>query len=240
MGKTILKPEAWHGLIQVDVGEPAVHVTLDHEWVMENTDEPMRQFLKDIRQKEGHFGFVLIPEGDNEPHLPNTVTFLENAPFVKYFYKNYPSNRRRCVFDSAASGLNYLGYHRLRIAISSTLNNDSISNPMGYLQNLLENKLQPKERKKMQFVALTEKRKRKWNALTSPNDYLMCVLGIRSSDGKTDHAICIADGWIFDSNFEKALPLSKESLDLCSSSNERKTDFVEVTRGVLLKSRSIN
>jgi hypothetical protein len=89
------------------------------------------------------------------------VTFLENAPIVKYFYKNFPSNRRRCVFDSAASGLNYLGFHRLRIAISSTLNNDSISrNPMGYLQNLLENKLQPKERKIMQFVSLTENRKR--------------------------------------------------------------------------------
>jgi hypothetical protein len=52
MGKTILKPEAWHGLIQVDVGEPAKHVTLDREWVMENTDEPMRQFLKDICQKK--------------------------------------------------------------------------------------------------------------------------------------------------------------------------------------------
>jgi hypothetical protein len=58
----------------------------------------------------------------------------------------------------------------------------------------------------------------------------MCVPGIRSSDGKTDHAICIADGWIFDSNFEKALPLSEESLNLCSSSSEQATNFVTAIR----------
>jgi hypothetical protein len=238
MGKIIQKPEAWHGLIQVNSGEPAEHVTLDRDWVMENTDPPMRKFLQNIRLKDGHFGFVLIPEGDNEPHFPGIVTFMDNAPIVKYYYPKDSTKRRRCVLDSAASGLNYLGYHRLRVLIASTMSTDTMSrNPMGYLQDIFENKLQPEERKIMQFVSLSEKRKRKWNALNSPNDFLMCVLGIRSSDGKTDHAICIADGWIFDSNFEKALPLSKESLDLCSSSNERKTDFVEVTRGILLKSR---
>jgi hypothetical protein len=57
----------------------------------------------------------------------------------------------------------------------------------------------------------------------------MCVLGNRSSDEKTYHAICIAAGWIFDSNFKKKFPLSNESLNLCSSSSEQATEFVEVT-----------
>jgi hypothetical protein len=98
--------------------------------------------------------------------------------------------------------------------------------------------LNKEEAKKVQFVFLGAKRRKAWKPLLSPNDYIMCVLGIRSSDGKTDHAICIAGGWIFDSNFEKALPLSEESLNLCSSSNERTTKFVEVTRGVMLTKRS--
>jgi hypothetical protein len=112
-----------------------------------------------------------------------------------------------------------------------------IPNPMGYLQDLFENHLNKEEAKKVQIVSLGAKRRKAWKPLLSPKDYVMCVLGIQSSDGKTDHAICIADGWIFYSNFEKALPLSEESLNLCSSSSERATNFVEVTRGVMLGKR---
>ena len=56
-----------------------------------------------------------------------------------------------------------------------------------------------------------------------------------SSDGETDHAICVVGKWIFNSSFEKALPLNEESLQICSSSKERKTSFVGITRGYGLK-----
>jgi hypothetical protein len=65
--------------------------------------------------------------------------------------------------------------------------------------------------------------------------YMLCVCGIQSSDGKTDHAVCIFGNWIFDSNFKKALPLNMESLNLCSSSADQATTFVRVTRGHLLR-----
>ena len=94
------------------------------------------------------------------------------------------------------------------------------------------------KRKIFEYLSLNKKRVKHWNALESPKDYMLCVLGIRSSDGKSDHAICIVNGeWIFDSNFQKALPMNMESLDLCSSSDERATKFVEVTRGHLLRRR---
>ena len=57
-----------------------------------------------------------------------------------------------------------------------------------------------------------------WDVLVESKKYMLCVLGIESSDGKTDHAITIVGDWIFDSNCERALRLSQESLDICSSS----------------------
>ena len=65
--------------------------------------------------------------------------------------------------------------------------------------------------------------------------YLLCVLGIELSDGKTDHAITIVGDWIFDSNCERALRLSRELLDICSSSITRNSTFVKVTRGYMLE-----
>jgi hypothetical protein len=78
----------------------------------------------------------------------------------------------------------------------------------------------------------------KWDVLVHAPTYRMCVIGIQSTDGKTDHAITIVGNWIFDSTFERALPLTRESLDLCSSSADRNTCFAGVTRGYMLKDRS--
>jgi hypothetical protein len=179
-----------------------------------------------------------MPEGDNEAHVDGSITFESDAPCVKYHSTSHADNKRRCVLDNAASGLHFLGFHRLRVMVAAKANSQTrIPNPMGNLQDLFENNLNKAEAKKVEFVSLGAKWCKAWKALLSPKDYVMCVLGIRSSDGKTDHAICIADGWIFDSNFEKALPLSEESLNLCSSSSERATNFVEVTRGVMLGKR---
>jgi hypothetical protein len=75
----------------------------------------------------------------------------------------------------------------------------------------------------------------KWDILQESQKYIMCLVGIQSSDHKTDHAISIAGKWIFDSNFERALPLSKESLDLCCSSDSKKCTFEGITCVSMLK-----
>jgi hypothetical protein len=48
---------------------------------------------------------------------------------------------------------------------------------------------------------------------------------IRGADGKEDHCICIYNHWIYDSNFDKALTLSREALDVCCSSVDERTSF---------------
>jgi hypothetical protein len=51
---------------------------------------------------------------------------------------------------------------------------------------------------------------------------------LRSSDGKEDHCVTLLGKWIFDSNFKRALPLCKEALDWCCSSDEVKDTFEKV------------
>ena len=240
LGETVWRKEAWRGLIQTSRYETSEQVILDKEWVFENIDKHMCKFLKDVRNKEGHRGFVFIPEGDNEQHAAEAVKYLENAPSVKYCNNGVAKALRRCVLDSAASGLAYLGFDRLAILIGSTREDPTTTaNPMSLLGSILQEKtIKEGERQIFEYLSLNKKRVKHWNALESPKEYMLCVLGIRSSDGKSDHAICIVNGeWIFDSNFRKALPMNMESLDLCSSSDERETKFVEVTRGLLLRRR---
>ena len=104
--------------------------------------------------------------------------------------------------------------------------------PFEYFQNTMLNHSTKLERRDFQIARIPS---RKWDVLTEAKNYIMCLLAIQSSDGKMDHAICVVSDWIFDSNFEKALPLTKESLDLCRSSEDRKAVFVSVRRGLVLK-----
>ena len=53
-----------------------------------------------------------------------------------------------------------------------------------------------------------------------PNKPLITCLC--ASDGKEDHTVTIYKKWIFDGNFNHALPLNQESLDICCSSDEKK------------------
>ena len=72
--------------------DDAEQVPLDNDWVFENTDKTMQKFLKDVRDKDGHCGFVHIPEGDNEPHAPGKVEFQENSPIVTYLRRKLQTN----------------------------------------------------------------------------------------------------------------------------------------------------
>jgi hypothetical protein len=69
--------------------------------------------------------------------------------------------------------------------------------------------------------------------------YLLCMLGILSSDTKTIHAIFIADGWAFE-DFSHQKGIAAHSLNLCSSSMDHATNFVKVDTGRMLKARGNN
>ena len=49
---------------------------------------------------------------------------------------------------------------------------------------------------------------------------------LAAGDGHRDHCVAVVECWIFDANFGYALPLSKESLDRCCSTVDKKSVFV--------------
>ena len=161
--------------------------------------------------------------------------FLDDAPVHKFYDKIRAEESRRCVLDSASAGLYHLGMNSLAYRIHSTIG-DKRKELAGfeYFRTVVQNKATRQERKQMYLCKI---KPQKFNVLTDSQNYLLWLIGLHSSDGKTDHAICIVGKWIFDSNFEKALPLNDESLQICSSSKERKTSFIGITRGYGLKAR---
>ena len=58
-----------------------------------------------------------------------------------------------------------------------------------------------------------------YDILKSGKNQLVVAL-LKGSDGKEDHCVTVFDNWVFDSNFDWALPFSKEALDHCCSSEE--------------------
>ena len=85
--------------------------------------------------------------------------------------------------------------------------------------------------KQLHFCKITDK---KWDILKNgPNDLVVTTL--RGSDGKDDHCVTIYGSWLFDSNFDYALPLTKETLDLCCSAEGSNDTFESVGEARICK-----
>jgi hypothetical protein len=240
--KEKILPERWRGVIRGVNNAPDDFVYLDDDWINGNLSEEFIGFLKSTR-KAGTEGYVRIPEGAAEDHTKQ-ILYHESIPDCpKLRYKRsgtIEDNDRSCVLKSAASALSFLGYERIAFYLCNDLDSGMKTDcGFEFFQKCMEPKrLQKKERREFQF-AKVKKGLTKWNIFNDSQKYLMCLVGVQSSDHKTDHAVSIAGKWIFDSNFENALPLSKESLDLCCSSDSRKSFFAGVTRVSMLKSMLI-
>ena len=57
------------------------------------------------------------------------------------------------------------------------------------------------------------------------------LLGVNGGGG---HAITIVGRWIFDGNLKRGIPLSKESLDWCCSTDTKRVPFKEVKVAIRL------
>jgi hypothetical protein len=209
---------------------------VDWDWIQNNLSNAFIGFMKDTR-KGGIEGYVRIPEGSAEDHTQQMSlrTATPGAPKMKYKREGpIEDNDRSCILKSAASALSFLGYDRLAFSLCNDLENGrKMECGFEFFQNCMDSsKLEKQERRKIQFSKLKSGVS---NILNDSKEYVMCLVGLYSSDSKTDHSVSIAGDWIFDSNFEYALTLCKESLDLCCSSDQKKTTFVGVTRVCMLK-----
>jgi len=153
-GKKIL-PGRWRGIIHSrNKGEKVEFVDLDEELVNENFTKEMRQLVMDLRI-EGRNGYISIPEGANE--LKDAVSEEKRLGFPQVKYCNDETNRdiRRCLLDSAASGLHYLGMLHLANCIRSTVTDQKKDNlGWDYLWYFLTQKSTKEERRQFRPAKL--------------------------------------------------------------------------------------
>jgi hypothetical protein len=228
-------PEMWKGCIIDPKTNEVEFVELSPEWIALNISTEFQNMVKDMRDPDKE-GYILIPEGSNHVRDKETYSFLNNSPPAQYWNITKDSSDRRCVIDSVASALFYLGHTRLAGIVAAATSQDLLRG-MEFFRDVITNCSTKEERCMFVLVRLKKKLLSSWDTLLDSSRYKLCLLGIASSDGKMDHAICVVGNWVFDSNYEKALPLSKETLDICASSSDRDTHYVKVTRGYLLRER---
>ena len=170
-------------------------------------------------------GFFYLPEGDSINH-EEYVTYVDDAPIIYY---RQEAGEATCVLKAAASALRYLNEPDLasRMFVRTAYSNYWMF-ALSHFRQMIEQEATNRGGFSLCRVP------KDFDILSESDEYWLCVLGIKGSDGKMDHAIAISGNWIFDSNFRKALELTKLNLDLCCCSEETTCEFEGVTRGWLV------
>src|SRR5687768_11548379 len=163
--------------------------------------------------------FINVPPGRDTPHKTMPESLL-GLPLVHY---KQVEGQRTCLTYSFASALHHVGAKQVASEVVSK--SKKIIEKFNTIPYFLET---------MQKQSLNLKRLKAnaWNILKN-EEKSMVVVTLRGSDGEEDHCVTVLGNWIFDSNFPNALPLTKDSLDLCCSSEDRAETFVEVVHALL-------
>jgi hypothetical protein len=147
---------------------------------------------------------------------------MATGPGIKY---RQQKDQRTCMVYAMASSVHYAASRQL----ASEIRNLAVKFEFkigafaGFIQSL-EKKHKAAFNSKKENASTLDLLAAKANIL-----YLACIQG---NDRKEDHCVAVYGGWIFDSNFPKALKLSKELLDLCCSSDTETTEYIGCSQAV--------
>ena len=222
--------QQWQGISHVldpntKSGTRQKHSNLTDEWVRNNF---LPEFVNMAQHsgETGNSGFTVIPPGDSINH-DDTIVYDETAPIIQYQQK---ADEKTCLFSAAASALSYLNMPHLSIKLyNESQKKENWLRPVHIFREIMIT--EQKENGGLHIIGA----KKTFNPVTDAHKYWLCVLVLRGEDGKGDHAIAITDGWIFDSNFMKALQLTSDNLDLCCSSDTHKSKFKCIPIGYLFE-----
>ena len=147
----------------------------------------------------------------------------ERYPKLKYMQQGDAT----CLFSSFASVLHYIGLTMTAANVPQEAHNFSAVSWNGIynwdalwdIMNFSCPWLQPVARQAAYFDVLSD------------ISEFPTVLALEAVDGGTQHAITIVGKLIFDSNWERALSLTKKSLDYCCSSADKEGAYHKVHRG---------
>jgi hypothetical protein len=182
---------------------------LNPKFVIENFP---KAFLEEVVQQAftNEPRFFSIPPG-----APRTVGDHEmlNPKHPKLMYMQL--GQGTCLFSSFASALYYCGLQETAKEMAEQARIWSMDATSSNWQGLLRvmecscHWLVPHRLKKATF-----------NIFRDVSEY-PTVLQLEATDGGTQHAVTVVGGLVFDSNCERALPLSLETLDYCCSTDEK-------------------
>jgi hypothetical protein len=166
--------------------------------------------------------FVFVPSGAPRTREGHEMMDLR-YPKVEFLQHG----RATCLFSSFASALYYVGIIDIAAIFASNAtrfsadSEEGVHNWKAILQIMQQSCkwLQPKKIKGWNYDIVHEK------------SIFPTVVALEDCQGGTHHAITIVGGIIFDSNCERALPLTRKSLDYCCSTDTKAGKFWKVHKG---------
>jgi hypothetical protein len=216
------KLKQWRGMYRIEKGRNQF-VALTHTWMTANIDKDFMKMLKSAGQKGGR-RYIDLPYGDSAEH--SSVQYQPDAPIVRF--RQY-LREKSCVLKASSSAAHYLGDPAMG---SDLFVENQALNGRDAWAHVRDTVIKAGGRYQISKCG------KFFKPTLESKEYWLCVLAVKGMDCKEDHVLAIADGWIFDSNFDKALPLNEASLGLCCSEDGRETAFARVTRGWLVKRRN--
>jgi hypothetical protein len=132
-----------------------------------------------------------------------------------------------CLFSSFASAMHYVGLEDVAAVVAAdaakySANSEEGTNNWKALLKIMETKCGWLEPRKLYGSG--------FEILEDISEYPTLV-ALEAEDGGTQHAITVVGKIIFDSNCARGLPLTKDSLDYCCSSDEVVGAYKKVYKG---------
>ena len=192
---------------------------ISSDFVLDNFPETFLSQVRSIGATRKNL--LLVPPGASRSHRPGSIVASSLvAPVIKYKQKMGETN---CLTALFASALHFVGLRK--IANELFRGSKKIINRHDSCQRFMKFLVH-----KSKYLSTSKYRSKFCEIFDIKKEQLMSVI-LQGSDGKCDHAVAICGRWIFDSNFDNALELSKESFDLCCSSDEVEATFVKIVWG---------
>ena len=187
---------------------------LSRDWVVKQFGAGFAKHMEQNSRKH----FTNVPPGAPRLHNSQVEALIpENAPKIVY---KQSAGERSCMILALANALHFMGekaFARRLAGQSKHLQKkfDLINCLFSWMRN----------NSKGLVIVRLDKKKAVVNPFTLNENQLhsICLTG---SDGKEDHSVAIAGGFIFDANVTHALTLSKEALGLCCSTDLERAEFV--------------
>jgi len=195
---------------------------LSNDFVNDNFPVEFVKMVVKEGKKHHKKRFVHVPPGAPQTNLGHWM-LGESYPILKYLQLGDAT----CLFLSLASALHYLHIEEPARSIAelapqfSANEAKGVVNWKGLLMAMSE---------KCPWLVPTKIDCKSFDILQNLSEY-PTVVSLEAVDGGTQHAITVVGRLVFDSNCERALPLSLETLHYCCSSDVKKGAYKKVYRG---------